>query len=85
MCGSLKPGAVLQRSAFCPTSPVDRLRRHQELCSECNENPFGFCAVGFRLLGEASAMRNEDQLEFAGVVREFSDRPFVRMYVGGRA
>ena len=63
--------------------PVTALEKHIPGCQECESNPFGMCTTGFRLLGEASRMREDTrQLEFEFILRPLRERPIVRMFLG---
>jgi len=61
-------------------SPVDYWSEHVKHCPECQENPFGLCPTGFRVLGEISGMQADKQqlLPFP----ELLQKALVKMFLG---
>ena len=65
-------------------SVAEEFQRHASICQECKDNPFGYCARGFALLGRAARMRDADnQLELSLVFQEAEHRPLSRMFLNG--
>lgn len=58
----------------------EQFQAHVDLCSQCRNNPFGFCSRGYALLGRAARMRDErEQGELSLMPREVVERPLARM------
>lgn len=58
---------------------LDKLMTHLSCCNECQNNPFGLCKYGYRLI---AAVKSEEKAnEFSFIPVDISSRPLVKMFL----